>query len=641
MNKKLSYLLSLLLLGSTAANALTLKEAVTKVLNENPEVAAQLKNQKAFKKYIDEREGGYLPSIDLNARAEISNTDQNFKDSTPDGSIQEDGYNVGLTLNQLLYDGGLTPALIKEAEFNDSANKFRSENEIDTVILSTVNAYTSVAQLNERLNLTDDMIKINQTNLISAQQKANISGEIKETYQVQSKLSFLQEKLYEEQSLKTSGISTFYRFVGQEPDGNECRPQINTGIVPPSIDDALRFAVNKNFGIKEQIEKIKSQREKIAQQDATFLPNLNLELNISRDNDLSLDENGDENQAYARVNLAWNLYNGGSDRAVTEQQKLFLSEQKKRLDGITRKVAESVKIDYDRYETIQKRIKALKSYVTANEKIVQIYKSEFEAGTRTFVDILDAQTILYEAKKNLIIREYDLIDAYYALMKDFSIIRESILDSTNNCAKPSVETRLVSSIENQMMTMPEVVSDDVLSMLQEETKKEEVITGLYQDLMTEFRDDFARWDAELDKDGLIFRFANASALFPSEEYYLSRKYQNILKDFYPRYVKVISKYKNQIADVRVEGHASSVYKLAKSKAEAYEYNRKLSLNRAKSVRWFTINLEDQIVQNDRKWLEENYKAYGLSSDYTIKKPDGTEDYNRSRRVEFRINKIIK
>lgn len=638
MNKKISYLLSLLLLGTTTVNAITLKEAVTKVLNENPEVAAQMTNQKAFKKYIDEREGGYLPDIDLNARAEISNTDQNFKDNTADGSIQEDGYNVGLTLNQLLYDGGLTPALVKEAEFNDSANKFRSENEVDTVILSTASAYTSVAQLDERLKLTDDMIFINKRNLISAQEKANISGEIKETYQVQSKLSLLQEKFYEEKSLKKSGISTFYRFVGQEPDGNECRPTINQGIVPPSIDEALRFAVNNNFEIKEQIEKIKSQREKIAQQDATFLPNLNLELNISRDNDLSLDENGDENQAYARVNMAWNLYNGGSDRAVTEQQKLFLSEQKKRLDGITRKVAESVKIDYDNYETIQKRIKALKTYVSANEKIVQIYKNEFQAGTRTFVDILDAQNVLYEAKKNLIIREYDLINAYYSLMYDFSMIRDSILDSSNRCDKPSVETRLVSTID---IEMPQAeVSNDVLTMLQEETKKEEVITGLYEDLMNEFRYDFARWNAELDKDGLIFRFANASAIFPSEEYYLSSKYQAILKDFYPRYVKVISKYKNQIADVRVEGHASSVYKPAKTKAEAYEYNRKLSLNRAKSVRWFTINLDDQTIQNDRKWLEENYKAYGLSSDYTIKKPDGSEDYNLSRRVEFRINKII-
>ena len=36
--------------------------------------------------------------------------------------------------------------------------------------------------------------------------------------------------------------------------------------------------------------------------------------------------------------------------------------------------------------------------LSANANIVEVYKSEFEAGTRTFVDILDAQTVLYEAK---------------------------------------------------------------------------------------------------------------------------------------------------------------------------------------------------------------------------------------------------
>lgn len=637
MNKKISYLVSALLLIGTTVNALTLKEAVTKVLNENPEVSAQLNNQQAFKKYIDEREGGYYPDIDIDGRIEASNSDQKLKNG-PDGSVQEDGYNIGLSLNQLLYDGGLTPSLVKEAEFNNTANRFRTENEIDSVILATANAYTSVSQLEERLALTDDMITINQFNLKSAQEKEAVTGEIKETYQVKSKLSFLQEKLYEEKSLKTSGISTFFRFVGQEPDGNECRPIIDETKVPATIDDALRFAVGKNLEIKEQIEKIKSQREKIAQNDATFLPNLNLELKVLRDNDLSLDENGTENQAYARVNLAWNLYNGGSDRAVNEQQRLFLNEQKKRLDAITRKIAENVKIDYDRYETTIKRIKALKSYVTANEKIVQIYKNEFEAGTRTFVDILDAQTVLYEAKKNLIIREYDLIDHYYALMNDFSIIRESILGSKDGCAEKSKETNLVSTID---INIPQnEVSNDVLNMLQQETKKEEIISGLYEDLMAEFKYDFAKWNAELDKDGLIFRFAKAGTWFASEESYIPEKYKEILNNFYPRYVKVISRYKNQIAEVRVEGHASSVYKLAANASEAYMYNKKLSQDRADTVRDYTLNLDSEIVKDNKAWLNQNYRPYGLSSDYTIMKPDGTEDYNLSRRVEFRINKII-
>jgi adhesin transport system outer membrane protein len=52
-----------------------------------------------------------------------------------------------------------------------------------------------------------------------------------------------------------------------------------------------------------------------------------------------------ENQVYGRLNLAWNIYNGGGDYAVSKQEELFLAEQKERLDAITNKVVEAIKVN--------------------------------------------------------------------------------------------------------------------------------------------------------------------------------------------------------------------------------------------------------------------------------------------------------
>ena len=68
----------------------------------------------------------------------------------------------------------------------------------------------------------------------------------------------------------------------------------------------------------------------------------------------------------------------------------------------------------------KERIAVLKDYVIANENIVEVYKSEFESGTRTFVDILDAQTVLYEAKKSLVSREYELYTNYYDILNTYT-----------------------------------------------------------------------------------------------------------------------------------------------------------------------------------------------------------------------------
>jgi adhesin transport system outer membrane protein len=424
------------ILASGSLQAFSLKESVEKVLATNPEIIAEKNNQEAFKKYIDEREANYYPRIDLDGKLEKSNSDKNY-DSTSanqDGSSQEDGYNFGIALNQILYDGNLTPSQVAEAKHNDLANKYRTEKNIDDVVYSTIVAYKDLVQYNEILDLSKEMIKTNEDNLQIAKEKESISGEILETYEVDSKLSFVKEKYIEEKDLKSSKVSTFKRYVGTEPAGNECRPKINLSKIPDNLQEIVEQAVLKNYEIKQQIEVIKAQREKIAQADSKFLPNLNLELKALTDSDLSLNEEGVENQVYGRITLAWNLYNGGGDYAVSKQEELFLAEQKKRLDAITNKIVESIKVNYQRFMKNKERISILKDYVVANENIVEVYKSEFESGTRTFVDILDAQTVLYEAKKSLVAREYELYTNYYDMLNTLSMLTSTVLESEDGCS---------------------------------------------------------------------------------------------------------------------------------------------------------------------------------------------------------------
>ena len=458
-------------LVSSSLHGVSLKESVEKVLANNPEVIAEKNNQEAFKKYIDERKANYYPRIDVDGRLEKSNSDKKYKtqpnaSGQVNGSDQEDGYNVGIALNQMLYDGDLTPSQVREAKHNNIANQFRTNRNIDTVVYDTISAYTGLVQYDELLNLTKDMIKTNEDNLQIAKEKESISGEVLETYEVESKLNFVKEKYLEEKDLKSSRISTFKRYVGIDPVGNECRPKMDLSKIPNNLQDLIELGVMKNTEIQEQIERIKAQREKIAQADSKFLPNLSLELKALTDNDLSLNELGRENQVFGRVNLAWNLYNGGGDYAVSKQEELFLAEQKERLDAVTNKVVEALKVTYQRYLKNKDRIQVLKNYVVANENIVEVYKSEFESGTRTFVDILDAQTVLYEAKKSLINREFELYNNYYEILNSLSLLTETALDSKNDvCAENKALSNMV---VEQRQTNMNTESSDLKALLGDE-----------------------------------------------------------------------------------------------------------------------------------------------------------------------------
>ncbi len=458
MKHKTVKLICLSLFASVSLQAASLKDSVEKVLANNPEVIAEKKNQEAFKKYIDEREAKYLPRLDVDGRLEKSNSDKKYKIQSANernGSQQEDGYNLGIAINQMLYDGDLTPAQVREAKHNDLANTYRSSKNIQNIVSETVNAYTGLVQYDEMLSLTKSMIQTNEDNLRIAKEKESISGEVLETYETEGKLNFMKEKYLEEKDLKHSRITTFKRFVGEEPAGNECRPKMDLTNISNNLQDLVEKAVLNNLEIKEQIEKIKAQREKIAQADSKFLPNFSLELKALTDNDLALNENGRENQAFGRINLAWNLFNGGGDKAVSEQETLFLAEQKQRLDAITNKVVEEVKVNFERFQKNKERINVLKNYVVANENIVEVYKSEFESGTRTFVDILDAQTVLYEAKKSLINREYELYRNYYDILASTSSLTDTVLNS-DGCSNSVALNSLVGEPQNQISSSDEL-----------------------------------------------------------------------------------------------------------------------------------------------------------------------------------------
>jgi outer membrane protein OmpA-like peptidoglycan-associated protein len=158
---------------------------------------------------------------------------------------------------------------------------------------------------------------------------------------------------------------------------------------------------------------------------------------------------------------------------------------------------------------------------------------------------------------------------------------------------------------------------------------------LYEDLMTEFRADLPIWNATIETDNTV-RFNEPEVLFETGKSALRDKFKDILSDFFPRYVKILtgSKYSQNIEEVRVEGHTSSEWENATSLPDRYLNNARLSQERALAVVQYAYLLESTI--DERAWLTKTLRANGLSFSRPIFNENGTEDQGRSRRVEFRV-----
>jgi len=161
--------------------------------------------------------------------------------------------------------------------------------------------------------------------------------------------------------------------------------------------------------------------------------------------------------------------------------------------------------------------------------------------------------------------------------------------------------------------------------------------SLNSDLHKEFEKDLKQWGAEITKDN-IFRFNSPEVLFKAGSSEISNQFKIILDDFFPRYIKLLTsdKYKNEIDEIRVEGHTSNGWGNAKSKSAIYLNNMQLSQNRANNVLTYCYKNNDKIIQNNKRWLEKQLRANGMSFAKLIYKENGKQDFSKSRRVEFRV-----
>ena len=173
--------------------------------------------------------------------------------------------------------------------------------------------------------------------------------------------------------------------------------------------------------------------------------------------------------------------------------------------------------------------------------------------------------------------------------------------------------------------------------------------GISHDLKKEFTQNLQVWNAVVDSLTLSVRFEDPEILFKVGSSELNQHFKNILDNFFPRFIQILTdpKYKDEIEEIRIEGHTSSEWAGESSPYQAYFNNMELSQNRTRNVLIYILSkIKDEKLFN---WTKSKLTANGLSSSKLIYNLDQTENKERSRRVEFKIktnaekqiNKILK
>ena len=150
---------------------------------------------------------------------------------------------------------------------------------------------------------------------------------------------------------------------------------------------------------------------------------------------------------------------------------------------------------------------------------------------------------------------------------------------------------------------------------------------IYVALNNEFKDDLEKWKAEIDKIHLTFTFKKKELMFEDDKDILRLAFKKVLREFFPRYIKVVSNYKDKIKNILVEGDTSVVYDGILSEKEKFKTNNKLSIERADEVLEYALDIHNPIIIENEKWLTKvmNTKSASL-----------TDSEETTNRIKFTI-----
>ena len=492
--KKITYSLSALaFIMSSSLNATTIKDVVEHSLMSNQDIVSKSINNDAFKKYIDEQQGGYYPKIDLTANAGVVDQNDTVKGSSRVDTNQNGG-NVQLDLEQMLYDGNLTSSSVEEAKARYAANKLKNSDDVESILFDGINAYLNILKYDERIKVSQDNLIVHEDYLSIANQTEKINGEILDKVQTKAKIHSAKSNLFEETNNKSAARSSFVKNVGMPVDNNICRPVINEGKIPATLETLQKAALENNYQILGQIESIKQQRALIEQENAGFLPTLKFKLQSLYDNDSA--ENEVKSNTYtAKVELKYNIFNGLVNSNRSEREVLFLKEAQAKLDVVTKSVLDEIAVAYETYNTSKKQIVELKQFIEENKQIISIYKDQFDAGTRNFIDVLNVEGDLYNSKLALINTEFSMYTSYYDILKATSTLQSTVVSSENQVcgqtttkANKNTSTQSDTSVQSLLAEDITTVSEVKAAPVQVNTVAPSTVANEYALLLASYND---------------------------------------------------------------------------------------------------------------------------------------------------------
>jgi TolC family type I secretion outer membrane protein len=397
----------------------TLEQSLGMAYEKNPGLMAERAKLRATDEQVSSALSGYRPTIDAIAQG-----------GRQTGYVSGDGYYAGasklnphsmsIEATEHLFDGFKTPATVDSAESSVKAGRAALQDAEQQLLLDASKAYLDVVQATENLKLNRENEQVLQKQLDITKDRFQI-GELKRTDmdQARSRLKAAMVSRLQAEGDLANQRATFARLVGDMPGSLEI-PKVALEN-PKTQDEAVVMALHNNPAIIAASHTYDAAKSDITAAKGSLWPQVDLVASSTRGWDQSTTITDRQNTSTIMARVTIPLYHAGTDYAKTRAMQQTSTQRRMELEYARHKAREQALNAWQALQTARSSIQGRKEVVEATAAALDGVEIESKVGTRTTLDVLNAQQELLEAKINYIKAQHD---ETYAIMQVKSAIGE-------------------------------------------------------------------------------------------------------------------------------------------------------------------------------------------------------------------------
>ena len=382
------------------AGAETLLDALRAAYSNNPTLRAERAALRAADEGVPQALSDFRPTTQ--AAGSLARRTQ---DTSTGGRTNLTPNTLSLTVSQSVYRGGRTVAATRQAENLVLSGRARLASVEQAVLGDAVAVYINVLRDQAVLQLDRNNELVLRRQLEATQDRFRV-GEITRTdvAQAEARLARAASDRIQSEGNLISSRAAYKAVIGTPPGALEPAPQLFD--VPASEEEAIRIAVDNNPDLLAAVFAEAASRNAIDVADGGLLPTVSVDGDLSRvENSIAANTETESASVTARVVIP--LYQAGAVYSRARERRQTNQQRRIEVEEARRDVIEGVTTAWERLSTARARYEARLEEVRAAEIALEGVRQEAEVGSRTTLDVLDAQQELLDARVGLVVDERD------------------------------------------------------------------------------------------------------------------------------------------------------------------------------------------------------------------------------------------